>query len=114
MEQSYNLGVDNKHIHPGSFQVNHLRLYPHNVEFMPPEDLETEGQSSAGNPTKEEKNKFANILGAVKSFSIAEGIAIGFFAFVGMKSLAGEFRELTPGVWVISTFGLIWLILSIT
>ena len=74
MEQSYNLGVDNKHIHPGSFQVNHLRLYPHNVEFMPPEDLETEGQSSAGNPTKEEKNKFANILGAVKSFSIAEGI----------------------------------------
>ncbi|GIS15015.1 MAG: hypothetical protein CM15mP117_04470 [Alphaproteobacteria bacterium] len=48
------------------------------------------------------------------AFSIAPGIAFGFFAFVGMKSLAGEFRELTPGVWVISTFGLIWLILSIT
>ena len=40
-------------------------------------------------------------------FSIAAGIAFGFFAFVGMKSLAGEFRDLTPGVWVISTFGLI-------
>ena len=48
------------------------------------------------------------------TFSIAAGIAFGFFAFVGMKSLAGEFRELTPGVWVISTFGLIWLILSVT
>merc|ERR1711991_225991 len=48
------------------------------------------------------------------TFSIAAGIAFGFFAFVGMKSLAGEFRELTPGVWVISTFGLVWLILSIT
>ena len=39
------------------------------------------------------------------TFSIAAGIV--FFAFVGMKSLAGEFRDLTPGVWVISTFGLI-------
>ena len=48
------------------------------------------------------------------TFSIAAGIAFGFFAFVGMKSLAEEFRDLTPGVWVISTFGLIWLILSIT
>ena len=30
--------------------------------------------------------------------------------FVGMKSLTGEFRELTPGVWVFSTFGLIQLV----
>ncbi len=38
-------------------------------------------------------------------FSIAAGIAFGFFAFAEMKSLAEEFRDLTPGVWVISTFG---------
>ena len=48
------------------------------------------------------------------TFSIAVGIAFGFFAFVGMNSLAEEFRNITPGVWVISTFDLIWLILSIT
>ena len=48
------------------------------------------------------------------TFSVTAGIAFGFFAFVGMKSLAGVSRDLTPGVWVISTFGLIWLIFSIT
>ena len=45
------------------------------------------------------------------TFSITAGIAFGFFAFVEMKSLAGEFGDLTPRVWVISTFGLIWLFL---
>ena len=47
------------------------------------------------------------------TFSIAAGIAFGFFTFVGMKSLAGEFGDLTSGVWIISTFSLIWLILSL-
>tara|TARA_B100001248_G_C27062368_1_gene310151 strand:+ start:313 stop:555 length:243 start_codon:yes stop_codon:yes gene_type:complete len=32
------------------------------------------------------------------TFSIAAGIAFRFFAFVGMKSLAGELGDLTPGV----------------
>jgi AGZA family xanthine/uracil permease-like MFS transporter len=46
------------------------------------------------------------------TFSIAAGIAFGFFAYVGMKTLAGEHKQLTTGVWLISAFGLIWLILS--
>ena len=47
------------------------------------------------------------ILVVPLTFSIAAGIAFVFFAFVGMKSLAGEFRDLTPEVWVIKTFSLI-------
>ena len=35
------------------------------------------------------------------SIAIGAGIAFAFFAFLGMKSLVGEFRDLTPGVWVI-------------
>ena len=46
------------------------------------------------------------------TFSIAAGIAFGFFAYVGMKTLAGEHKQLPTGVWLISAFGLIWLILS--
>ncbi len=47
------------------------------------------------------------------TFFIAAGIAFGFSAFIGMNSLAAGFRKLTSGVLVISTFGLICLILSI-
>lgn len=73
MEQSYNLGVADKHIHPGNFQINHIRLYPHNVDFMEAEK-EAEGFSSSSEPTKEQSSKYADIIGAVSSFSFAEGI----------------------------------------
>lgn len=46
------------------------------------------------------------------TFSIAAGIAFGFFTYVGMKALAGEHRSLPAGVWLISAFALIWLLLS--
>ena len=41
------------------------------------------------------------ILVVPLTFSIAAGIAFVFFAFVGMKSLVGEFGDFTPEVWVI-------------
>ena len=41
------------------------------------------------------------ILVVPLTFSIAAGIAFGFFTFVGMKSLVGEFGDFTPEVWVI-------------
>ena len=41
------------------------------------------------------------ILVVPLTFSIAAGITFGFFAFVGMKSLVGEFGDFTPEVWVI-------------
>ena len=54
------------------------------------------------------------ILVVPLTFSIAAGIAFVFFVFVGMKSLVVEFGDFTPEVWVIKTFSLIWLILSLT
>ena len=46
------------------------------------------------------------------TFSIAAGIAFGFFAYAGVKTLSGEHKQLPEGVCLISAFGLMWLILS--
>ncbi len=52
------------------------------------------------------------ILTMPLTFSIAAGIAFGFFTYVGIKTLAGEYKDLSAGVWLISGFALIWLVLS--
>ena len=47
------------------------------------------------------------------TFSIAAGIAFGFFTYVGCKLLASRAHELTSGVWAITGFAVLWLILSV-
>lgn len=47
------------------------------------------------------------------TFSIAAGIAFGFFSYVGCKLLAGRANELTSGVWTITGFAVLWLALSV-
>ena len=47
------------------------------------------------------------------TFSIAAGIAFGFFCYVGCKLLAGRTAELTGGVWLITAFAVLWLVLSV-
>ena len=47
------------------------------------------------------------------TFSIAAGIAFGFFCYVGCKILAGRSSELTSGVWAITGFAALWLILTV-
>jgi len=47
------------------------------------------------------------------TFSIAAGIAFGFFCYVGCKMLAGKTSDLTSGVWVITGFAALWLMLTV-
>lgn len=46
------------------------------------------------------------------SFSIAAGISLGFLAYVGIRLLAGRAQEITGGIWLVTLFGVIWLILN--
>ena len=47
------------------------------------------------------------------TFSIAAGIAFGYFAYIGMKCLAGKAGDIHLGSWVISGFAVIWFVLSL-
>ena len=47
------------------------------------------------------------------SFSIAAGIAFGFFAWIGIRLVTGRAGEVTAGIWVIALFALLWLLLSL-
>ncbi len=55
---------------------------------------------------------FITILVMPLTFSIAAGIALGFFAHVGIKLLAGNASDISGGVWLITLFGLIWMALQ--
>lgn len=46
------------------------------------------------------------------TFSIAAGIAFGFFAWTGIRLLSGRAAEINPGVWAITLFAAIWMVLS--
>ena len=47
------------------------------------------------------------------TFSIAAGIAFGYFAYIGMKCLAGKAGDIHLGSWVIAGFAVIWFVLSL-
>ena len=47
------------------------------------------------------------------SFSIAAGIAFGFFAWIGIRLITGRAGEVSAGIWVIALFALLWLLLSL-
>ena len=47
------------------------------------------------------------------SFSIAAGIAFGFFAWIGIRLVTGRAGEVSAGIWVIGLFALLWLLLSL-
>ncbi len=47
------------------------------------------------------------------SFSIAAGIAFGFFTWIGIRLVTGRAGEVTPGIWAIALFALLWLVLSL-
>ena len=47
------------------------------------------------------------------SFSIAAGIAFGFFTWIGIRLVTGRAGEVTAGIWVIALFALLWLVLSL-
>ena len=47
------------------------------------------------------------------SFSIAAGIAFGFFTWIGIRLVTGRIGEVTAGIWVIALFALLWLLLSL-
>lgn len=47
------------------------------------------------------------------SFSIAAGIAFGFFAWIGIRLVTGRAGEVSAGIWVIALFALLWLLLSL-
>lgn len=47
------------------------------------------------------------------SFSIAAGIAFGFFTWIGIRLVTGRTGEVTAGIWVIALFALLWLVLSL-
>jgi len=36
------------------------------------------------------------------TFSIADGIALGFITYVGIKATSGRFSELNPALWTIA------------
>ncbi len=47
------------------------------------------------------------------SFSIAAGIAFGFFTWIGIRLVTGRAGEVTAGIWLIALFALLWLVLSL-
>jgi len=47
------------------------------------------------------------------SFSIAAGIAFGFFTWIGIRLVTGRASEVTAGIWAIALFALLWLVLSL-
>jgi AGZA family xanthine/uracil permease-like MFS transporter len=47
------------------------------------------------------------------SFSIAAGIAFGFFTWIGIRLVTGRAGEVTAGIWAIALFALLWLVLSL-
>lgn len=47
------------------------------------------------------------------TFSIAAGIAFGFFTYVGVKLLAGRAADLTLGVWTITAFAALWMVFTV-
>ena len=46
------------------------------------------------------------------TFSIAAGIAFGFITYVVMKVIAGKTQDVSPGLWTIVAFAIIWIYLS--
>jgi AGZA family xanthine/uracil permease-like MFS transporter len=46
------------------------------------------------------------------TFSIAAGIALGFLTHVGIKLIMGKGTQISGGVWIITLFGLIWMVLQ--
>jgi AGZA family xanthine/uracil permease-like MFS transporter len=46
------------------------------------------------------------------TFSIAAGISIGFLSYVAIRILSGKSSTLSPGIMMITSFGLIWIVLQ--
>jgi AGZA family xanthine/uracil permease-like MFS transporter len=55
---------------------------------------------------------FITILVMPLTFSIAAGIALGFLTHVGIKLIMGKGTQISGGVWIITLFGLIWMVLQ--
>ena len=46
------------------------------------------------------------------TFSIAAGISVGFLTYVAIRILSGRSNNLSPGIMMITSFGLIWIVLQ--
>ena len=46
------------------------------------------------------------------TFSIAAGISVGFLSYVTIRILSGRSKTLSPGIVMITSFGLIWIVLQ--
>jgi len=46
------------------------------------------------------------------TFSIAAGISVGFLTYVAIRILSGRSNTLSPGLMMITSFGLIWIVLQ--
>ena len=46
------------------------------------------------------------------TFSIAAGISVGFLSYVAIRILSGRSNTLSPGIMMITSFGLIWIVLQ--
>jgi len=46
------------------------------------------------------------------TFSIAAGISVGFLSYVAIRILSGRADTLSPGIMMITSFGLVWIILQ--
>ena len=46
------------------------------------------------------------------TFSIAAGISVGFLSYVAIRILSGRASTLSPGIMMITSFGLIWIVLQ--
>jgi len=53
---------------------------------------------------------FVTILVMILSYSIADGIAVGFIAYTVVNAVAGEFKDIHPSVWILDIIFIIYFI----